>query len=138
MAEILDIPARQFIEGEDTNYDERITALADKGIVLWDVYKKAVRTKNGKPTSSDNDIKNGEFADIASLLGAYPSIQKILFNGQKAEKAFLKYRKAINSQMEKIAFHCLPSTSPANATISRETKKRAWARVLLPSETIPR
>lgn len=125
MAECLDIPR------SDAPYKERVNALKNEGIALWDVYAEADRDRNGKASSLDSDIRNGNFSDIAALLEDKPTIGKVLLNGKKAEKAFVKYRKATNSQkLEAVAFRYLPSTSPANARMSFEEKKREWAAAL--------
>ena len=112
-------------------YAERVSALIEKGIALWDVYEEAERLRDGKPTSSDSDIRDAKFSDIAGLIENYPTVKKILLNGKKAEKAFLRYRKATDSQfLEAVAFRYLPSTSPANAAIPYDTKKHKWAAAL--------
>jgi hypoxanthine-DNA glycosylase len=59
---------------------------------------------------------------IPQLLLDNPTIQTILFNGQKAQKLFDKYFE----QQQNITYHTLPSSSPANAQFSFDKLLAHW------------
>ncbi len=92
----------------------------NKKIALWDVVQSCQRNN-----SSDANLKNIEVNDFVSFLKAYPSINRIYFTGKKAEKLFENAFKDLAIQRE-----CLPSPSPANATMSYEKKLRVYTKIL--------
>ncbi|MCQ2148230.1 MAG: DNA-deoxyinosine glycosylase [Bacteroidales bacterium] len=89
-----------------TDYNRKINLLANKGIVLWDIYHSAHREG-----SLDSNIAEPEFNDIASLLRDYPSIKTIALNGGTAEKGFKRYRRTCNPDLSGITIIPLKSTS---------------------------
>lgn len=105
-----------------TPYGERIGQLLACRVALWDVLKSC--TREG---SLDSDIVSSSIVpnDFVSFLEEYPSIRTICFNGAKAA-AFRKHVFPGLSDSSRLTFHCLPSTSPANASISFEKKLAAW------------
>ena len=110
-------------------YTERVERLAQTGIALWDSLKACVR-----PGSLDTSIVSDteEPNDFISLLNAYPTIRALCFNGKKSEQVFRKrvlpaLPTAINDRLDLIG---LPSTSPANASVTYEQKLARW-RVIL-------
>lgn len=112
-----------FHDGRDwADYAEKIRCLRAHGVGLWDNLKCCCREG-----SLDSDIKNPQPNDIAGLLKKYPGVHKILFNGRKSFEFFKKYHVLL---LEKYETEIMPSTSPANATISREEKYRQWSRAL--------
>ena len=70
------------IEGE---YVERCAGLIDNKLALWDVLRASVR-----PGSLDADIQLETAAanDFGLFLNAHANIEKIVFNGKKAEQLF--------------------------------------------------
>ncbi|MEM1304044.1 MAG: DNA-deoxyinosine glycosylase, partial [Planctomycetota bacterium] len=71
--------------------------------------------------------------DLAGLLTRCGSIDRIAFNGQKAESAFRRHvSPTLDTHVLKtVRLTRLPSTSPANAGTSFEAKLEAWRAVLL-------
>lgn len=65
------------------NYDEKIACLHKKHIALWDVFEFCERDG-----ASDSSIRNEKRNDIEGLLKKYPSIRKIILNGNKAADGF--------------------------------------------------
>lgn len=65
------------------NYDEKIACLHKKHIALWDVFEFCERDG-----ASDSSIRNEKRNDIEGLLKKYPSIGKIILNGNKAADGF--------------------------------------------------
>lgn len=98
-------------------YEERKQLLLKNHIALWDVCQTCVREG-----SLDSDIKEVIPNSIDQLLEKHPNIQRLAFNGKKAEALFKKYFKPFG----KINSLSLPSTSPANASMSIEKKLSSW------------
>jgi hypoxanthine-DNA glycosylase len=75
----------------------------------------------------DSDIKHARPNDFEKLFRDCPDIRRVFFNGQTAHKLFVKHsREMCLPELELIL---LPSTSPANASISYEKKLEAWRQV---------
>lgn len=104
-------------------YKQRTEALKSAHIALWDVLHSCRRKG-----SLDSSIDNGSLApnDLATFLLRHPAITQVFFNGSKAEEC---YRKHVRPVSRTIKYLRLPSTSPANASISRERKIEAWRAV---------
>lgn len=118
------IMSRCFNDGcEWSSYAEKINCLSANSIGLWDNLKCCCREG-----SLDSDIKNPQPNDIAGLLLKYSAVKKILFNGRKSSDFFKKFHGQLSDRYKTVI---LPSTSPANATISSEEKYRRWSRELL-------
>ena len=113
-------------------YETRVARLRTCGIAVWDVLQSCVRE-----TSLDSDIE--ETSIIANPFGGFlddhPEIQTICFNGAKAEAAWRKHVLPQLPRLGDIAYHRLPSTSPANASIRYAAKFEAWRAVLAASTT---
>ena len=97
-----------------TVYSDRLKLLDQLHVALWDVYASAERKG-----SLDSKIANKKRNDIQSLVKANPSINKILFNGNKAYEESLDYG-CVNVAM--------PSTSPANTHLTQEELFSKWLR----------
>jgi len=102
----------------EQSYSARIQVLTDHRIALWDTCASAIR-----PGSMDNAILGEVPNDIKGLLTNVPSIGTIIFNGNKARQLYDKY----HTRLPNIAYHSLPSTSPANAQFSFERLEAAWS-----------
>jgi hypoxanthine-DNA glycosylase len=114
-----------FDAGRELPYPERIARLHARGIGIWDVYAQVER-----PGSLDASIvRTSEVANaIPDLLERNPTIRAIALNGGKAAEGF---RRHIAPEIQKrgivgVDILELPSTSPANASISRSEKRRRW------------
>ena len=103
-------------------YEERIRVLQSAGIALWDVLESCVRG-----TSLDSDIENGSLVpnDFAAFFSGHPKVARVYFNGAKADHY---YRRRVLPGIEQnpVAYERLPSTSPANASMSYDCKLAAW------------
>jgi len=100
-------------------YAERLQALRDHGLGLWDVYASCEREG-----SLDSDIREPVLNDLASLRQHCPSLQAIAHNGGES------FRHARHTRSLGLPVYRLPSTSPANAGWSFARKREAWAEVL--------
>ena len=103
-------------------YSQKVQALKSARIALWDVLHSCRR--NG---SLDSSIDDQSLApnDLAAFFRHHPKITRVFFNGAKAEEC---YRKHVHpgSGTEAIEYLRLPSTSPANASISYARKLETW------------
>jgi len=106
----------------DAPYADRLRMLKANGIALWDVLASCVREG-----SLDSDIVAGSLHanDFAAFFAAHRKIERVLFNGTKAEACFLKHV-APSMAERKIRYLRLPSTSPANASIAYARKIADW------------
>lgn len=118
-----------FDAGPQLAYAERIARLHARGVGIWDVLARCER-----PGSLDSSIvRSSEIAnDIPGLLMRQPGIRAIALNGGKAQQSF---RRLVTGRHDSglprdVVLLDLPSTSPANASISRTEKRERW-RVLL-------
>ncbi|WP_245865857.1 DNA-deoxyinosine glycosylase [Rhodococcoides kyotonense] len=104
-------------------YHERAAALRRHGIAVWDVLKLC--TRHG---SLDSAIEESSIVvnDVESMMQEHPSIDRIFFNGAKAESSFLRY---VAPTTQSATCVRLPSTSPAHASMSYERKLDAWKAV---------
>lgn len=114
-----------FEAGPELAYAERIQQLHRLGIGIWDVLEYCER-----PGSLDSSIvRSSEVAnDIPRLLAAQATISVIALNGARAQASF---GRLILPRMDaglraRVTLLALPSTSPANAGMSRSEKSRRW------------
>lgn len=104
-------------EDFSNDYQTRKALLQKNHIALWDVLQFCDRIG-----SLDSAIKNEIANDFETFLEQHPNIKTILFNGQKAAAFFKKY---VHLKKE---YHLitLPSTSPANAGKTFQSKLEDW------------
>ena len=99
------------------DYEIRKKLLQKNNIALWDVLQFCDRVG-----SLDSAIKNEIANDFEAFLETHPNIKTILFNGQKAVAFFKKYVH-LKKEYQLIT---LPSSSPANAGQSFQSKLEEW------------
>lgn len=104
-------------------YSSKREFLKRHRIALWDVLSASRR--NG---SSDADIKRNTESpnDFGKFLADYKDIRIIFFNGQKA---FRYFKSRVSPQLKNM--RCpelipLPSTSPANTSLTEKEKIEKW------------
>ena len=103
-------------------YAARTKALKTAGIALWDVLASCERKG-----SLDADIRNDSIVvnDFIDFFSRHRNISAVLFNGTMAESCFQRHvRPHIDSGT--MHFVRMPSTSPANAALSRSRKLEQW------------
>ncbi|GAB2495935.1 DNA-deoxyinosine glycosylase [Pseudoxanthomonas sangjuensis] len=107
------------------DYPRRIAGLQRAGVGLWDVIGRCERRG-----SLDASIVPGSEVpnDVVALLESLPRLRAVAFNGGKAAQAFRRHLQGGLSPAlaARIAFHALPSTSPANAGFGFERLLAAW------------
>lgn len=105
-------------------YKQRLALLRKNHVALWDVAYQCIR-----PGSLDSAIKIESVVanDFITFFNAHPQICAIFFNGRKAEELFRRLVQAeLPKTWQQVKQHLLPSTSPANAALSRIQKLEAW------------
>jgi len=121
--------------GRKIDYVERLRGLSDAGIALWDVVHRCHR-----PGSLDAaiDRTSVEPNDFAALFRAAPQLHTVCFNGGTARDL---YRRLVlptdPAEGRVLAYHQLPSTSPAHAALDFSTKLIRWRVVQAALEGAP-
>lgn len=100
-------------------YDDRLAALREAKVGLWDVIRTAERR-----SSSDGEIREVEAQDLAALVAELPELRMIAFNGGKA--AAIGRRQLPG--LEEVEVIDLPSSSAAN-TGGYAGKLERWLRL---------
>ena len=105
-------------------YGDRLKALRDARIALWDVIHSCRRQG-----SLDADIQAGSIKpnDFPSFFSTHPNIRRVFFNGGKAKAT---YDRCVRSSCIDFQYALLPSTSPAHAALSYDQKLAAWRAAL--------
>ena len=106
----------------DLPYAEKVQALKAARIAVWDVLQTC--TRRG---SLDADIDKSSIVanDFQSFFAQQANITHVFFNGSAAEQV---YRRKVLPFLKiyPVEYLRLPSTSPANASLSFEQKLDAW------------
>ncbi len=109
-------------------YGARVRALKSRGIALWDVLESCAREGSLDSAIDDASISANDFA---SFYRGHPRIAHVFLNGAKAEACYRKHvLPGLGDVPAAPAFHRLPSTSPANASISRAHRQKLWQQAL--------
>ena len=113
--------------GVEGDYSERCRQLITFRIAVWDVLASSVRAGS---MDVDIQIDTAQANDFAGFLSKHSQIERIAFNGQKAEQLF---RKLVVPEYKGILpkLFSLPSTSPAYAALSFDKKLKIWNNMLL-------
>ena len=112
-------------------YAERSLAAQRAGIAIWDVLAAASR-----PGSLDSAIDRRTVItnDFAALLRRRSTLQLIACNGQTASQLFDRHvQPSLRGRAATLARVTLPSTSPANASLSLDAKAALWCAALRPA-----
>lgn len=108
----------------EQSYPARLAALQQHRIALWDVLQHCERQG-----SLDSAIRNETPNDFNLFLQQHPKIRLIAFNGRKAERSF---RRLVLPSLPcdlPCELLCLPSTSPANASMSPASRLEIWSQL---------
>jgi double-stranded uracil-DNA glycosylase len=97
-------------------YPERCLRLTQEGVALWDVVRGCSREG-----SADSRIRNPLPNDITGFIRAHSSIRLIALNGSTASRLYHRF-----AEVPGIPSVTLPSTSPANASVTFGQKVEAW------------
>lgn len=109
-------------------YATRARALKASGIALWDVLESCAREGSLDSAIDDATLRANDFA---SFYRAHPRIAQVFFNGAKAETCYRKHVLPLLADGPATpGYQRLPSTSPANASMSRAHKHSVWTQAL--------
>lgn len=109
-----------------STYERRIQALKSARIAVWDVLHSCARNGSLDATiERDTEVAN----DFRAFFRAHRKITHVFFNGAKAEATFKRH---VSGGIDNAAFLFarLPSTSPANASVPFNRKRKAWRAIL--------
>ena len=109
----------QYPQPDRRDYAARCEWLLARGLGLWDVYDSCERQG-----SLDAAIRQPQVNDFAALRQRCPQLQAVAHNGGES------FKHAGQLQGLGLAVYKLPSTSPANASVSWERKLAAWREVM--------
>lgn len=110
-----------------TSYQGRIRALKSARIAVWDALESCVRVG-----SSDTTIGHEIANDFEKFFRRHASITHVFFNGAKAQTCFRRHVMK-KPGVQRLEYQRLPSTSPANASLSYARKLAAWRVILGPA-----
>jgi double-stranded uracil-DNA glycosylase len=119
ICELLQLDAR-------SEYALRVRALQSARIALWDVLRSCTRAGSlDASIEADTQIAN----DFRTFFDAHKRVTRVFFNGAKAEACFKQH---VLPQIGdgSLDYVRLPSTSPANASVSFENKLEAWQTIM--------
>ncbi len=101
----------------EVDYENRLRALLAARVGLWDTV--AAATRKG---SLDADIRLQEASDLAALTASLSELRAVAFNGGTSARIGRRQLAGV----ERLALIDLPSSSPAYASLSFESKLEAW------------
>ncbi len=112
------------------SYAARVRLLKSNGIALWDVLESCVREGSLDTAIEEDSIVVNDFE---SFYLTHPRVEKVFFNGTKAETTYRRYvLGARGAVLPSLEYRRLPSTSPAHASLKFEQKRDAWKAVVEP------
>jgi double-stranded uracil-DNA glycosylase len=110
------------------SYAARARALRSRGIALWDVLESCAREGSLDSAIDEASINANDFV---SFFRAHPGIVQVFFNGAKAEASYRGHvLPDLAPGLGPRTYRRLPSTSPANASMTRAYKHRVWKQAL--------
>ena len=111
-------------------YARRVKTLTENHFALWDVLAAAIR-----PGSLDSSIVHATARpnDFAVFFRSHPRIDRVLFNGKKAEELYRRLvLPGLPAEFSGLRYLCMPSTSPAHAGMTFAKKLEKWRSALAP------
>jgi len=120
--------------GRGLAYPKRLLKLKQHHIALWDVAHQCER--NG---SLDSNIKSNSIIpnDFSLFFANHSRIKTVFFNGRKAADIYQKrVIPTLTEPLSSLPCHILPSTSPAHAAMSYQSKLSQWLQITDFTDTI--
>jgi hypoxanthine-DNA glycosylase len=117
-----------FGAGRDLPYTKRLDRLRKSKVALWDVIARCHREG-----SMDQDIEEDtlEPNNFQGLFKRCPRIRAVFFNGTNAARLYRRFvLPGLPQRYAQLHMETLPSSSPANARLTRGQKRAKWRRVL--------
>lgn len=111
------------------DYSQRKNLLIKNKIAVWDVLQSCFRSGSLDTAIKMKSIKVNDFY---TLFSRYNAIEKVCFNGSKAESIYTKYiLPDISKDFKYLKYARLPSTSPAYASMNLQQKTQAWKKEII-------
>ena len=113
----------------ELTYQQRCQHLIENHIAVWDVLKACNR-----PGSLDQHIRPDSIVpnDFNTFLKQHSQIQRLCFNGGKAEQLFKRHvLPTLDQSFKWISQVRLPSTSPAHASMKFAQKLQLWRQITI-------
>lgn len=108
---------------EDIEYDQAVTEVMKNGICVWDVLLDCERQGSlDSNIQRESELPN----DFVAFFDKHPTIQVVGFNGKAARKIFTRHFSALVSQLDRVTWVDLPSSSPAYAALNKQAKAKLW------------
>jgi len=109
---------------ENLDYAQRVSALMNRGIAVWDVLKHCSRSGSADTAIDPTSMVINDFS---GLFAQCPRIALVACNGAAAWRLYRRHvLPNLSSLQQGITLLQLPSTSPAYAALSVSDKRRAW------------
>jgi hypoxanthine-DNA glycosylase len=114
---------------QDAPYADRVSALTDAGVAVWDVLHDCIR-----PGSLDQNIarESEQANDFSGLFRELEHLRLIAFNGKAASQIFMRHCGDLLAIHDQLTTVVLPSSSPAHAALNLQEKLEIWQSLLLP------
>ena len=114
-----------FGAGPELAYEQRVSKICSSGVAVWDVLASCIRSGS---LDSAIDMRSAEVNEFIPFITACTDIRHVFFNGRKAEEVFnRRVLTEMNALRPDIHYTCLPSTSPAMATLDFPAKLERWS-----------
>lgn len=111
----------------ELSYEARCSLITQAGFGLWDVLASCKR----QGSLDSNIIKSTEIPNnINDLVKRHPELRTIACNGRTAETLFNRHIQPTLSNSE-LRVACVPSSSPAMASLNLRAKYQLWRKVLV-------
>lgn len=115
-------------EEQALSYPKRAQLLQQHRIALWDVMKHCERPGSLDRAIDPTSIETNSFEPFFQH---HPKIEKVFFNGGKAEEIYRKWVvPLLSTPYAALPQQRLPSTSPAMAMLTRDEKLMQWRAIL--------
>ncbi|TWT85557.1 Uracil DNA glycosylase superfamily protein [Posidoniimonas polymericola] len=117
-----------FGAGPELPYEARAARLREHGVAVWDVLRECRRAGS---LDASIVVASERANDFPAFLARFDQVERIYFNGQKAEAAFRRHAapRLPDDCLDRLTLTRLPSTSPAHAGMSFAEKLANWRQV---------
>ena len=116
------IMSRLFCFDAGLRYQQKTELITISGVAIWDVLQHCEREGSlDASIKRESEVSN----DFVEFLSRNQKIKHVIFNGQAAYAIFRRHHPELARSSELSTIVC-PSTSPANAKMSKQDKLVSW------------
>lgn len=111
------------------SYEQRCRFVTQAGFGLWDVLASCER----QGSLDSNIVKSTEIPnEIGDLAKRHPELRTVVCNGRTAEALFKRHiRPTLSDKFAELNIVCVPSSSPAMASLDLKAKYQFWRKALM-------